>query len=133
MATADNISVTSNMTTAEFKNIKLELQKIKTHEELKEHIMINDDKLYNIPTPLLNSWINIPNYKLFRHHNVLGVTKADETRASTMTKLRDEIIKLKNDVKIIKDEIIKLKEDVLKIIDIQKNHHDLLFPPQTVV
>jgi hypothetical protein len=71
MSVDDNQSETSERTKADYKHIKDKIRKITTKEKLNEYMLEHDEEMSFIPTPLLNSWVNVPNYKFFRHRGIL--------------------------------------------------------------
>jgi hypothetical protein len=105
------------MATREYQLIKEQLKNIKTVSELKSYILEHDDILYNINTSLLNSWVNVLNYKIYRCRGVLGVIKADETRARTMTRTREEIDELKCVIELLRNDFVKINNAFSDLFD----------------
>jgi hypothetical protein len=96
MSTSAHIDYTQSMRLAEYKPIKKDLRGITDQKKLRSYVIENQELLHDIPTALLNTWVNIPGYKLYRSRGVLGVSKVSDTRYTSMVSVNERIDKLQD-------------------------------------
>jgi hypothetical protein len=90
------MSTSVNIPTSNYKPVKKDLRVITDQKKLRSYVLENQDVLKDIPTALLNTWVNIPGYKLYRSRGVLGVSKVSDTRYSSMVGVNERLDKLES-------------------------------------
>jgi hypothetical protein len=112
---SDNGSVVSNRSNeikSDYKPIKKDLRVITDQKKLRSYVLENQDVLKDIPTALLNTWVNIPGYKLYRSRGVLGVSKVSDTRYSSMVSVNERLDRLQS---VLTKMIVMLQLDPIQL------------------
>jgi hypothetical protein len=89
-------SMSTHAPKTDYKPIKKDLRGITDQKKLRSYVIENQELLRDIPTALLNTWVNIPGYKLYRSRGVLGVSKVSNTRYTSMVSVNERIDKLQD-------------------------------------
>ncbi|MDR0823027.1 MAG: hypothetical protein LBN20_04530 [Endomicrobium sp.] len=81
----------------DYRAIKREIKGIGDEKKMREYVLEHDDILINIPTALLNSWLQIEGLKFYRHRGLVGIT-AKEAISRTITNTKADISSIKADI-----------------------------------
>jgi hypothetical protein len=82
----------------DYQAVKKEIRHITDPAKMRSYILEHDVELMAYSTAILNSWLNIPDHKFHRNHQILSLKKQTESRCRSVNKLSEEVDVIKRDI-----------------------------------
>jgi hypothetical protein len=90
---ATNVSsVPQSISKAVYKSLRRDVRKITEPQKMIEYLFENEEEMHQLPTRILNTWVNIDGYSFKRQHEVLRFQRKEKQAVKT---LQDEVAELR--------------------------------------
>jgi hypothetical protein len=95
----DSASVATNVSSVPqsfsrtiYKSLRRDIRKITDPQKMIEYLFENEEEIHQLPTRVLNTWVNIDGYSFKRQHEVLRFQRKEKQAVKT---LQDEVAELR--------------------------------------
>jgi hypothetical protein len=99
MSANDSVSVVTNasaapqtMSQSTYKSIRKDIRKMTDPQKMIEYLFENEEELHQLPTRLLNTWVNIDGWNFKRQHEMLRFQRKEKEAVKT---LQDQVLELR--------------------------------------